>query len=99
MMNDTTYFISCSGFLPRETAQHHHNNIISLLDETLKTSGLKMEQIDIICFTKGPGIGAPLVTVATVARSVAQLWNKPLIPVNHCIARILFIAAVLVTIT
>jgi len=77
------------GFLPRETATHHQNNIISLLEETMKTSGIQPEQIDIVCFTKGPGIGAPLVSVAAVARTVAQLWNKPLIPVNHCIARIL----------
>ncbi|XP_060838505.1 tRNA N6-adenosine threonylcarbamoyltransferase [Rhopalosiphum padi] len=76
------------GFLPRETAQHHQNNIVSLLEETIKTSGIQLEQIDIVCFTKGPGIGNPLVSVAAVARTVAQLWNKPLIPVNHCIAHI-----------
>lgn len=76
--------------MPRETAQHHQNNIISLLEETLKTAGIQPDQINIVCFTKGPGIGAPLVSVAAVARTVAQLWNKPLIPVNHCIARILF---------
>ncbi|XP_025412525.1 probable tRNA N6-adenosine threonylcarbamoyltransferase [Sipha flava] len=76
------------GFLPRETAQHHQNNIISLLEETLKTAGIQPNQINIVCFTKGPGIGAPLVSVAAVARTVAQLWNKPLIPVNHCIAHI-----------
>jgi len=76
------------GFLPRETAQHHQNNIVSLLEETIKTSGIQPEQIDIVCFTKGPGIGNPLVSVAAVARTVAQLWNKPLIPVNHCIAHI-----------
>lgn len=85
------FFCLFLGFLPRETAQHHQNNIIELLDETFKTSGIKPEQIDIVCFTKGPGIGAPLVSVAAVARTVAQLWNKPLIPVNHCIARILLI--------
>lgn len=33
-------------------------------------------------------MGAPLVAVAIVARTVAQLWNKPMIAVNHCIARI-----------
>lgn len=59
------------------------------MDETIKAAGLLPEQIDVVCFTKGPGIGAPLVSVAAVARTVAQLWNKPLIPVNHCIARIL----------
>jgi len=77
------------GFLPRETAKHHQNNIILLLEETIKTSGIQLEQIDVICFTKGPGIGSSLVSVAAVARTLAQLWNKPLIPVNHCIARIL----------
>jgi len=36
----------------------------------------------------GPGMGAPLVSVAIVARTVAQLWKKPLIGVNHCIGHI-----------
>ena len=33
-------------------------------------------------------MGAPLVSVAVGARTVAQLWKKPLIGVNHCIAHI-----------
>lgn len=33
-------------------------------------------------------MGAPLVTVALVARTVAQIWGKPLLGVNHCIGHI-----------
>lgn len=33
-------------------------------------------------------MGAPLVSVAVVARTVAQLWNKPMVGVNHCIGHI-----------
>ena len=33
-------------------------------------------------------MGAPLASVAIVARTVAQLWNKPIIGVNHCIGHI-----------
>lgn len=33
-------------------------------------------------------IKAPLLTVAIVARTLAQLWSKPLIGVNHCIGHI-----------
>ncbi|XP_061421486.1 tRNA N6-adenosine threonylcarbamoyltransferase [Lethenteron reissneri] len=33
-------------------------------------------------------MGAPLVSVALVARTVAQLWSKPLVGVNHCIGHI-----------
>lgn len=44
--------------------------------------------INVVCFTKGPGMAPPLLTVAIVARTVAQLWNKPIIGVNHCIGHI-----------
>ena len=33
-------------------------------------------------------MGSPLVSVAIVARTVAQLWGKPLVAVNHCIGHI-----------
>jgi N6-L-threonylcarbamoyladenine synthase len=36
----------------------------------------------------GPGMGAPLNVLAIVARTVAQLWGKPLVAVNHCIGHI-----------
>ena len=32
-------------------------------------------------------MAAPLVSVAVVARTVSQLWQKPIIAVNHCIGR------------
>jgi len=33
-------------------------------------------------------MGAPLRSVAVVVRTLAQLWNKPIVPVNHCVAHI-----------
>jgi N6-L-threonylcarbamoyladenine synthase len=33
-------------------------------------------------------MGAPLVSVAIVARTLALLWNKPIVGVNHCIGHI-----------
>lgn len=75
------------GFLPKETAIHHRQNILTILNESLEQSNLKPEEIDVVCYTKGPGMGAPLATVAIVARTVAQLWNKPILGVNHCIGR------------
>lgn len=43
-------------------------------------------------FYVGPGIAAPLVSVAVVARTLAQLWGKPIIGVNHCIGHILYLS-------
>lgn len=36
---------------------------------------------------KGPGMGAPLQSVALVARTLSLLYNKPIIGVNHCVGR------------
>ena len=33
-------------------------------------------------------MAGPLIAVALVARSLSLLWDKPLIPVNHCIGHI-----------
>lgn len=75
------------GFQPRFTAAHHRSRILNLLQEALKISGLTPKDIDVICYTKGPGMGAPLVSVAVVARCLSLLWDKPIVGVNHCIGR------------
>uniref|UniRef100_A0A8D0BIB4 N(6)-L-threonylcarbamoyladenine synthase n=1 Tax=Salvator merianae TaxID=96440 RepID=A0A8D0BIB4_SALMN len=76
------------GFLPGDTARHHRSCILAVLREALQEAGLNPQDIDAVAFTKGPGMGAPLVTVAIVARTVAQLWGKPLLGVNHCVGHI-----------
>lgn len=59
-----------------------------MLQAALDEAGVAPQDLDCICFTKGPGMGAPLVSVAVVARTISQLWNKPLVAVNHCIGHI-----------
>lgn len=62
--------------------------ILGILKEALDVAKVKPADIDVVCFTKGPGMAPPLLTVAVVARTIAQLWNKPLLGVNHCIGHI-----------
>ncbi|KGG50520.1 hypothetical protein DI09_67p80 [Mitosporidium daphniae] len=76
------------GFLPKETAAHHRANILGLIRNALCESNLSPKDLDCICFTQGPGLGAPLHSMAVVARILALLWKKPLVPVNHCIGHI-----------
>ena len=54
----------------------------------LAEANMEPHQIDVLCYTRGPGMGAPLRSVAVVVRVLAQLWRKPLVAVNHCIAHI-----------
>eukprot|EP00917_Polyrhabdina_sp_WS-2016_P022240 GHVP01048290.1.p1 GENE.GHVP01048290.1~~GHVP01048290.1.p1 ORF type:complete len:338 (-),score=59.56 GHVP01048290.1:472-1485(-) len=76
------------GFVPSETAKHHRKHIIKLLKNALEEACIKKEDVLCISFTIGPGMGAPLMIGANVARTLSLLWNKPLIPVNHCVAHI-----------
>ncbi|KAI8059452.1 Gcp-like domain-containing protein [Gongronella butleri] len=76
------------GFLPRETAEHHRECILAVTKQAFKDANMTPDDIDVICFTKGPGMGAPLTSVAVVARTLSLLWKKPLVGVNHCIGHI-----------
>ncbi|XP_074597226.1 putative tRNA N6-adenosine threonylcarbamoyltransferase Tcs3 isoform X2 [Brevipalpus obovatus] len=76
------------GFQPRNTARHHQQKLIQVLEKCLQESGIHLEDVDVFCYTKGPGMGGPLVSVAVAVRTLALLYNKPIVGVNHCIAHI-----------
>ncbi|XP_071038061.1 tRNA N6-adenosine threonylcarbamoyltransferase [Parasteatoda tepidariorum] len=76
------------GFLPRDTAHHHQKHVLDVLQKAVEEAQIEPSEIDVVCYTKGPGIAAPLMSVAVVARTIAQLWKKPIIGVNHCIGHI-----------
>ncbi|KAK5681304.1 putative tRNA threonylcarbamoyladenosine biosynthesis protein kae1 [Elasticomyces elasticus] len=77
-----------TGFLPKDTAAHHRRWVVRLTKQALKQARIQLEDVDCICYTKGPGMGAPLGAVAIAARTLSQLWDKPLIGVNHCVGHI-----------
>lgn len=76
------------GFLPKETAKHHREVILLVLKEALEVAQITMNEIDVICYTKGPGMAPPLLVCAIVARTLSLAWKKPLLGVNHCIGHI-----------
>lgn len=76
------------GFLPRDTARHHRNWIVRLIKKALSVANVKGTDLDCICFTQGPGMGAPLQSVVVAARTLSQLWELPLVGVNHCVGHI-----------
>ncbi|OAQ63474.1 glycoprotease/Kae1 family metallohydrolase [Pochonia chlamydosporia 170] len=77
-----------TGFLPKDTAAHHRSHFVSLARAALSAASITPSDIDCICFTQGPGMGAPLTSVAIGARTLSLLWDKPLVGVNHCVGHI-----------
>jgi N6-L-threonylcarbamoyladenine synthase/protein kinase Bud32 len=76
------------GIHPRIAAEHHAEWIPKLIPEAVEQSGLSYDDIDLISFSQGPGLGPALRIVATSARSLALSLNKPIIGVNHCIGHV-----------
>jgi N6-L-threonylcarbamoyladenine synthase len=80
------------GFLPKETAWHHQAHVVALvraaLNEAFPGEQSPELRISAVCFTKGPGMGAPLQSCAIAARCLALLWDVPLVGVNHCVGHI-----------
>jgi N6-L-threonylcarbamoyladenine synthase len=59
---------------------HHQQVILGLVQQALSEAGVQPQQLDCLCYTKGPGMGGPLVAGAVVVRMLSQLWCKPVRP-------------------
>ena len=77
------------GVVPEVAARKHLENILPLLDKTLKQAKVKTSQIDAIAVVYGPGLITSLIVGVETAKTLAMVWKKPLIPVNHIKAHIL----------
>ncbi|KAI2608316.1 O-sialoglycoprotein endopeptidase [Hypoxylon fragiforme] len=80
-----------TGFLPKDTARHHRSFFAQIARRALSEAGITdpSAQLSCVCYTKGPGMGAPLQSVAVAARTLSLLWGGlPLVGVNHCVGHI-----------
>lgn len=77
-----------TGFLPKDTARHHRQVFVRVAREALANAGIRPRDLSCVCYTKGPGMGAPLQAVAVGARALSLLWSVPLVGVNHCVGHI-----------
>ncbi|AEC51742.1 putative DNA-binding/iron metalloprotein/AP endonuclease [Pyrococcus sp. NA2] len=76
------------GIHPKEAAEHHARLMKPLLRRALEEAKVSIEDIDVIAFSQGPGLGPALRVVATAARALAIKYKKPIVGVNHCIAHV-----------
>ncbi|EUD66179.1 O-sialoglycoprotein endopeptidase [Plasmodium inui San Antonio 1] len=79
--------IGC-GFIPRQINAHHKYYIIEMIRDCLDKLKIKITDIHLICYTKGPGIGSALYIAYNISKFFSLLFNIPVIGVNHCIAHI-----------
>lgn len=71
------------GVVPEIASRSHIESITIVLDELLNKSKIKIDDIDIIGVTYGPGLIGSLLIGLQCAKTISLITKKPLIPVHH----------------
>jgi N6-L-threonylcarbamoyladenine synthase len=77
-----------TGIHPREASRHHAETSPSTLKQSLEKAKILIEDVDVIAYSAGPGLGPCLRIGAVVARTLATYYKKPLVPVNHALGHV-----------
>lgn len=77
------------GVVPELASRAHQRNIVAVVEEALKNSGVDKHQLDAIAFTRGPGLMGSLLVGVSFAKGLAIGLQKPLIEINHMQAHVL----------
>ena len=71
------------GVMPEVASRLHCENIPFCLKEALEKANLSFSDIDAFAVTRGPGLIGCLHVGLQAAKTLALLYDKPLIPVHH----------------
>jgi N6-L-threonylcarbamoyladenine synthase len=71
------------GVVPELASRHHVRNVLPVIDAALARAGVRLDEVDGIAATCGPGLVGSLLVGLTVAKGIAQRRRLPLVGVNH----------------
>ena len=71
------------GVVPEIASRNHVKNITIVLEECLEKANMTMDEIDAIAITYGPGLIGSLLVGLEAAKTLAFIYNKPLIQIGR----------------
>ncbi len=71
------------GVLPELASRLHIEKITVVINEALEQAHISMDDVTAIAFTRGPGLIGALHVGSQAAKTLALIYNKPLIGVHH----------------
>lgn len=83
-----SYTTESGGIIPTLLSEHHVQCFDTVIQNALSKANLTFEDISLISFSQGPGIGHALRIGAFCARALSRLHSIPFVGVNHCIAHL-----------
>jgi N6-L-threonylcarbamoyladenine synthase len=79
------------GVVPELASRDHIRKILPVIEQTLKKANVKMESLDGIAYTKGPGLMGALMVGASIAKSLGYTLNIPTLGVHHLEAHLMVV--------
>ncbi|MDR6196592.1 tRNA (adenosine(37)-N6)-threonylcarbamoyltransferase complex transferase subunit TsaD [Siphonobacter sp. SORGH_AS_0500] len=77
------------GVVPELASRAHQQHIVSVVQEALAQAKVTKKDLNVIAFTRGPGLLGALLVGTSFAKSLAMGLNIPLVDVHHMQAHVL----------
>ncbi len=71
------------GVVPELASRDHIRRVLPLTGAALAQAGLGLDSVDLVAYTRGPGLAGALLVGAGVACAIAAALNKPTLGVHH----------------
>ncbi len=71
------------GVVPELASRDHIRRILPLTDQVLQASGRSTAALDVVAFTRGPGLAGALLVGAGVACALGAALKRPVLGVHH----------------
>jgi len=71
------------GVVPELASRDHIRRVLPLIRQVLGRSGVALNELDAIAYTRGPGLVGALLVGASIATALGFALNKPALGVHH----------------
>ena len=71
------------GVVPELASRDHIRRVLPLTRQVLADAGATLAEVDVVAFTRGPGLAGALLVGAGVACALAAALGKPVLGVHH----------------
>ena len=76
------------GVVPEVAARAHLEALAPAIREALSRAGIRLEDLDAVAVTSGPGLAGALMVGVGAAKALALSLDKPLYAVNHLVGHV-----------
>jgi N6-L-threonylcarbamoyladenine synthase len=71
------------GVVPELASRDHVRRLLPLTASVLEGSGRRIEDVDLVAYTQGPGLGGALLVGASVATGIGLALGRPVVGIHH----------------